>query len=541
MKNREQAGAAKVAYLWAAFSGGHIMKLQTKLLTVLLAGLLAVYLGSCMVQRHFALASVDRFSQTSKAAELDRQWQWVGCVGQAITTSLENVMATGDMDLFAKILREQAALSGLQEASLTDFRGHVAYTTVPARVHGELPAELKPQVLTQTELVRRQTPGSFEIYKPLVAQKDCVTCHTERRQGDVIGVLSLRFSDEALKRAESSWDQFGTDFSRANALATAITTVVLISILAGLVIWCVHSFMSVPLEQTAGDIAENAQRVRRAAEQFTGSSLSLAQGSNELAASIAQTSAALAQLTSTTATNAGHANSAREIARLTHTAAENSVRQMEVLKTTITQIDASSNDIGKINKLIHEIAFQTNLLALNASVEAARAGETGMGFAVVAEEVRNLAQRSAAAAKETAAKVEGAIGYTAKGVEIGREVAAALNEIVVKAGEVEKLAGEVAGASREQSAGITQINSAIAQMDRVTKDNASTAGQTATAAGDLDAQAETMRRSVGVLVQLVRGAGKTPSASEDDLVVQTPDMTAANPAPRHNGVAHVER
>ena len=378
------------------------MKLQTKLLTVLLSGLLAVYLGSCLVQRHFSLAAVGEFSRTSKAGELERQWQWVDCVRQAMTTSLEGVMKTGDMDLFEQIIHQQASLPGLQEASLTDFRGHVAYTTVPARLHSELPAELKPQLLKQAELVKRQANGSFEIYKPLVAEQICVSCHTERHQGDVIGVLGLRFSGQALKQAEQNWDQFGTDFSRANAITSAITTVVLVGILALLVGYCVHHFMSVPLEQATGDISQHSLQVRLAAGQFTDSSQALAEGASELAASIEQTSAALAQLTSTTSHNTESANQATQIARLTHVAAENSVRQMDSLNATINEINASSADIGKINKIIHEIAFQTNLLALNAAVEAARAGDAGMGFAVVAEEVRSLAQRSAAAAKETA-------------------------------------------------------------------------------------------------------------------------------------------
>ena len=486
------------------------MRLQTKLLAVLLTGLLAVYLGSCLVQRHFSLSSVDKFSRTSKAGELERHWQWVSCVQQAMSSSLEEIMATGDMDLFEKVIHEQASLPGLQEASLTDFKGHVAYTTVPARLHGELPAELKRQLLGDASLIKREAAGAFEIYKPLLAQKNCVSCHTERHQGDVIGVLSLRFSDQALKTAEKSWDQFGADFSRASAWTAILTALVLVAILAALVAVCVHHFMGVPLKRATGDISAQAQEVRFAAGHLTGASQSLAEGASELAASIEQTSAALAQLTSTTANNTEHANQATQIARLTHVAAENSVRQMDLLNTTINEINASSADIGKINKMIHEIAFQTNLLALNAAVEAARAGDAGMGFAVVAEEVRNLAQRSAAAAKETAAKVEGAIGRTTQGVAIGRQVAEVLNDIVVKAGDVESLATEVAGASREQTAGITQINAAIAQMGRVTQNNAANAEETATSAEELNTQAQAMRATVDELTKLVNG--QSPAA-----------------------------
>jgi methyl-accepting chemotaxis protein len=490
------------------------MKLQTKLSAILLVGVLGVYLGSCLVTRHISLSLVNHFSQSSKAGELERHWQWVGCVGQAMTTALENVMATGDMDLFEKIIHEQATLPDLQEASLTDFKGHVGYTTVPARLHGELPAELKAQLLSQPVLVKRQTETAFEIYKPLVAEKNCLSCHIERRQGDVIGVLTLRFSDQALKQAQKSWDTFGDDFNRTNRLTSIVTAVILMVILGGMVGFCVYVFMAVPLTKTAGDIAEQSGQVRMAADQFAGSSQSLAEGANELAASIEETSAALAQLTSTTALNTKSANQARELAQRAHTAAEGSAHKMELLTSKMGEISASSAEIGKINQLIHEIAFQTNLLALNAAVEAARAGESGMGFAVVAEEVRGLARRSATAAKDTAAKVEGAIACTNQGVDISRQVAAALSEIVVKAGEVENLASEVAGASSEQTNEIAQINAAVAQMGRVTQINAATAEETAASAQELHAQAELMKQSVHGLSQLVDGAGAATAPAQ---------------------------
>jgi len=279
------------------------MKLQTKLLSVLLTGILLVYFSSCLLQRHFALSQVQRFSQTRKAGELERQWRWVDCVRQAMTTSLEHIMATGDMDMFEKVLRQQAGLPDLLEASLTDHKGHVAYSTVPARLHGELPAELKSSLLAQAELVKQQTNGAFEIYKPLIAQKDCVSCHTERHPGEVLGVLSLRFSDQALKGAEGSWDQFSDEFSRANTVAAVFTTVSLTVILTVLVFLSVRFLLCVPLKRVTSGIVGQSGQVRLAANQFSGSSQSLAEGAGELAASIQESSAALAQLTSTTAHN----------------------------------------------------------------------------------------------------------------------------------------------------------------------------------------------------------------------------------------------
>jgi methyl-accepting chemotaxis protein len=185
---------------------------------------------------------------------------------------------------------------------------------------------------------------------------------------------------------------------------------------------------------------------------------------------------------------------------------------MHTMSAAMEAIRISSNDIAKIIKTIDEIAFQTNILALNAAVEAARAGEAGMGFAVVADEVRNLAQRSAQAAKETADKIEGAIAKTAEGVEVSGKVAQALNDIVTKVRQVDELVTEVSGASREQTQGITQINVAISQMDKVTQSTAASAEESAAAAQELNAQAETMKQSVAELLQLVGGTGQKMSA-----------------------------
>jgi len=147
-------------------------------------------------------------------------------------------------------------------------------------------------------------------------------------------------------------------------------------------------------------------------------------------------------------------------------------------------------------------------------VEAARAGEAGMGFAVVADEVRNLAQRSAHAAKETAAKIEGAITKTTQGVEISEKVAQRLNEIVTKSRQVDDLVAEVANATKEQNQGITQINTAVGQMDMVTQNNAANAEESASASEELYSQSESMKQSVEELLQLVgSNAGQPASRS----------------------------
>ena len=274
-----------------------------------------------------------------------------------------------------------------------------------------------------------------------------------------------------------------------------------------------------PIQRVTDALMTGAEQIRSAAGQVSTASQSLAEGASTQAASIEETSSSLEEISSMTKNNAENARKADALAKQTREAAEIGSSDMQGMKQAMDAIKGSSDDIAKIIKTIDEIAFQTNILALNAAVEAARAGEAGMGFAVVAEEVRSLAQRSAQAAKETAAKIEGAINRTHQGVSISAKVGQALDEIVTRVRKVDELVAEVASASHEQSQGFDQINQAVSQMDRLTQSNAASAEESAAAAQELNSQSETMRSAVADLIQLVgtetgplRGSALTAAA-----------------------------
>jgi len=283
---------------------------------------------------------------------------------------------------------------------------------------------------------------------------------------------------------------------------------VLAALLAGLLAfgWRLKNHIVFELSRIAANVAEATDRLFNAGKQVSVSSQSLAEGSSDQAASIEETSASLEEMSSMTKRNSENAQKANDVARQTRASADRGAEDMQAMTTAMQAIKNSSDDIAKIIRTIDEIAFQTNILALNAAVEAARAGEAGMGFAVVADEVRNLAQRSAQAAKETAAKIEGAIHNTARGVDLSGKVATTLNDIVAKARDMDELATQLAGASREQTQGITQINTAVGQVDKVTQNNAACAEESASVVQELNAQVVTMKSSVAELLQLV-GAG----------------------------------
>lgn len=285
-------------------------------------------------------------------------------------------------------------------------------------------------------------------------------------------------------------------------IAFSAATAGLVILTIGLGIWIIRSITG-PLRGLIDDLTAGSEMVNDASNQVTSASQSLAEGSSEQAASLEETSASLEEMASMVKRNADSAQQAKDLSTQTRAAADAGAADMEEMKLSMAAIKSSSDDVAKIVKSIDEIAFQTNILALNAAVEAARAGEAGMGFAVVADEVRNLAQRSALAARETSNKIEDAIRKTNQGVGVSEKVAVGLKEIIEKARTMDGLIGEIAVASREQAQGITQVNTAVSQMDKVTQGNAANAEETASAAGELNAQAAAQKTAVEQLVRLV--------------------------------------
>jgi len=256
-----------------------------------------------------------------------------------------------------------------------------------------------------------------------------------------------------------------------------------------------------PLEKTnaqlnafMGNIQVAGEQIAAGSAQVSDASQSLSQGATESASSLEQITASMNEMGSQVKLNAENASQANRLSVQAKGAAEKGNAQMQEMVSAMGEINESGQNISKIIKTIDEIAFQTNLLALNAAVEAARAGQHGKGFAVVAEEVRNLAARSAKAARETAELIEGSVKRTENGTAIAGQTAAALGEIVAGINKVSDLVAEIAAASNEQAQGITQVNQGLGQIDQVTQQNTANAEESAAAAEELSSQAGELQR-----------------------------------------------
>ncbi len=373
--------------------------------------------------------------------------------------------------------------------------------------------------------------NAVRYFRPVRLTSECLLCHGDPSQSSALWANTQGLDPTGAKM--ENWEagevhgafEVIQSLDEADAQIAAVllkgATVVgaLLAVGSALFFFALTRHVTRPILRITADLDEGADQVNDAAGQVASASQQLAEGASVQASSLEETSSALEEMAAMTRTNAENSKETNELSCRARNTAHAGDETMKQLNAAMIALNDSSGKISKIIKVIEEIAFQTNLLALNAAVEAARAGEHGKGFAVVADEVRNLAQRCAEAAGETTSLIEDSVNKAREGADVAGEVGKALGAIVGDVTKVTDLVNGIAQASQEQALGVDQINTAVSEMDQVTQQNASGAEESASAAEELSAQAETVKSMVGELVALVggkRGDGPATANSSGD-------------------------
>lgn len=364
------------------------------------------------------------------------------------------------------------------------------------------------------------------------------------REGEAESKLLMKAGAEVLSAAEAVVDLGLTSVADVSKEATSslsaaswimtlgLLVAVVLSILIALFI--IRSIVHA-LTDSVKLLSEGTTQVVSASEQISSASVSLAEGASSQASSVEEVSATIEQATASNNQNADNSREANILAQHSNDVAKIGNQRVVELMSSMEEITASSQKIAKIIKTIDEIAFQTNLLALNAAVEAARAGEHGLGFAVVAEEVKNLAERSAGAAKEITGIIEASIDQVKIGTNVANKTKESFEDILTGIKKTSDLIGEIAISAKEQAEGMNQIAVAMGSVDQITQQNASASEETAAAAEELNAQALSMLESVAEMAALAGyDMGKESSLSSSkslqrQSVTQLPKRISMTP------------
>jgi methyl-accepting chemotaxis protein len=335
-----------------------------------------------------------------------------------------------------------------------------------------------------------------------------------------------------LAKVKTSVHEFQSELERRTRVEQTRNEVIVAGVtVAGILVgigfaWAIIRGVTRGITGVAARLTTESEKSNLSATQMAQASQAMASGASQQASSLEETSSSLHEMASMTTRNSENAQNAKQLANQTRQTADAGASDMEQMKLAMSAIKGSSVEISKIIKTIDEIAFQTNILALNAAVEAARAGEAGLGFAVVADEVRSLAQRCAGAARETADKISASTEKSEQGVRISEKMAVNLAAIVDKTRQLDERIGEIAQSSQEQSEGISQLNTAVASMDKITQENAALAQQSAASSEELKAQSAEVRRAVDELMLMARGSqgAAAVAASDAPAKVVTPKL-----------------
>ena len=457
-------------------------------------------------------------------------------VAGMLTLAMDGTMLRGGVDEMRAVFQKARDLNPNLTLHLTDATGKVKFTTRDALLGSSLTATAAQTDLREmvAEAIQKQAEPqrlvdldgrrSFLQVRTIVNEPRCHGCHDP--------AVAISGSMVTVQDVSADWRAMNAQ----NGLAAGLSLAGLLILMTGLG-WVIRTQVSLPLKAVGavietvaqGDLTRRVElqsrdelgelgrvlnesneglrqmvvRIQESAEAIATAAGEISMGNNDLsrrteeqAASLEETASSMEQITSNVTQTANNAHSANAESGKARQVAQDGGAAVTQVIAAMESINASSAKINEIIGVVDEIAFQTNLLALNAAVEAARAGEQGRGFAVVAAEVRNLAKRSADAAKEIKGLIRESVAKSEDGNKVAAHAGATIQAVVTNVQRVTSLVSEIANATQEQSTGLNEINKAVVQMDEVTQQNAALVEESAAAAESMDAQAQALTEIV---------------------------------------------
>jgi methyl-accepting chemotaxis protein len=387
-------------------------------------------------------------------------------------------------------------------------------------VETEVLNKIRSENLTEYWLID-DSMQAIRYFRPIRIEESCLMCHGNPAQsqelwGNSNGIDVTGYKMEGWKAGDS----FGafetiTPLKEVNDALIAslgiffIFLLIIIVVAAVLMYFLINKYVNKPLEQISSSVHEASEQLASAANEVASASTDIAEGASDQAATLEEISSSLVQISSSTNENADTSSEADQLSYKALESLESGRSTLDEMKTAIGQLKTSSDETVKIVKAIEEIAFQTNLLALNAAVEAARAGEAGKGFAVVAEEVRNLAQRSAAAARDSGQLLGESQQYADQGVAVSEDVLNLLINIHEQVSKISTVLTSVSDSSRQQAEGVNEISKSVQDIERVTQNNSSNSEETAATAEELSGQVHGLKAMSDKLLLMIKGEARS--------------------------------
>lgn len=423
------------------------------------------------------------FSNQKKSLEM---------LGESIFKTLKNAMNTGDPATIKAAEDDSRTIKGLEELIVAKSKETLQLYS-PDEPFTKDKDILEVFGTKKKSVLETFTDSSHKIriINPMIATQECIACHINQQEGDVIGVMDLTFSLNE------------TDEIIHTASFTLMGIAALLLITIALIIKYVLKSVTTIITTAVREISTASEEVVTASEDVASSASKLSDSASGQAASVENITTTIEQTRLIIEQTAANSKEADILGAGTSRSAQEGHKYIKKLLTSMDGITDSSKKIENIIKTIDNIAFQTNLLALNASVEAARAGEHGLGFSVVADEVKSLADRSAQAAKETAAIIEHSLAQVENGNKIAVQTNKAFEDIFEKVTKSSNLISTISSASKDQNVGMQEISKTMVQIDQVTQAVASASEESASSSEKLNMQTVSMKENILAIGRIV--------------------------------------